>query len=254
MPTEPNKLIMLLAIDTSTRSASVALADGGQVVSVRAWSSPVNHSTELMPAVAQILEGRGVRPGDLEAVAVALGPGGFSALRTGVSAAKGLCLAVGLPIAGIGSLDLEAYLFRHSGMTVCALLEAGRGEAASALISARGERLREDRISGSESLLDEIEGVEDGPILFCGEALSGWEEEIGQKLGRRAVLCHAPPSARAGSLAALAWQRVAAGDSDDLDALQPEYLRMPSIGEPKRRDRNRQRSSRPPARSSRESS
>ena len=240
---------MLLAIDTSTRNASVALADGGRVVAVRAWQSMVNHSTELMPAVVQLMESRGVRPKELEAVSVALGPGGFSALRTGVSAAKGLALATGIPIIGVGSLDLEAYPFLDSGVRICALLEAGRGEAASMLVSPNGMRLREDRITGPDELLDELEDIGGGVTLFCGEGMGAWTEAIKGRLGSGALPCHSPPSARAGSLASLAHSRLALGDTDDLDSLQPNYLRMPSIGTPKRRDRTPQPSARRRARS-----
>ena len=240
---------MLLSIDTSTRNASVALADGGQAVAVRAWRSMVNHSSELMPAVAHVLESRGVRPAGLDAVAVALGPGGFSALRTGVSAAKGLALAARIPIIGVGSLDLESHPFRDAGLPVCALLEAGRGEAASAIIAPNGRRLREDRITGPEELLDELAAGPDGAILFCGEGLPPWAEVVKSRLANRAVLCHAPPSARAASLAALAQGRLERGDTDGLDDLQPNYLRMPTIGVAKRRDRQPQASSRRPSRS-----
>ena len=236
---------MLLAIDTSTRSASVAVADEGRVVATQAWRSTVNHSSELMPAVAQLLEGRGVRPNELDAVAVALGPGGFSALRTGLSAAKGLALAARIPIIGVGSLDLEAHPFREAGLPVCALLEAGRGEAASALIGADGSRLRQDRISGPDELLEEIiSSYQDIPIVFCGEGMPAWAEVIRGKLGEHSVLCHTPASSRAGALAALAHERLERGVADDLDTLQPNYLRMPSIGTPKRRDRRVQASSR----------
>ena len=249
---------MILAIDTSTRNASVALSEGPGVVAGRSWRSSVNHTTELMPGVSQLMDGRGVRPQELDAVAVALGPGGFSALRTGLSAAKGLAMAAGIPIVGIGSLDLEAFPYRESGLTVCALLEAGRSEAASALIALDGSRLREDRITGPDELFEEIGAMSfdklrtgghsasggDGPVLFCGEGMPPWSESIQAVLGGRAVLCHTPPSARAGSLAALAFERLERGDTDDLDALQPHYLRMPSIGVPKRRDRRLQASSR----------
>ena len=256
---------MLLAIDTSTRSASVALAGEGGVVAGRSWHSVVNHTAELMPAVVQLLDSRGVRPRELEAVAVALGPGGFSALRSGLSVAKGLAMAARIPIIGVGSLDLEAHPFRESGLTVCALLEAGRSEAASALIGPDGTRLREDRISGIDELLEEVDsrfrgndgssgndgrlrndggGETSGPALFCGEGLPPWTGGIRDALAGRAVLCHTPPSARAGSLAALAFERLDGGETDDLDALQPHYLRMPSIGVPKRRDRRVQASSR----------
>lgn len=239
---------MLLAIDTSTRNASAALADGDRVVSARSWHSAVNHTTELMPAVAQLLDSRGLRPRELDAVAVALGPGGFSALRAGLSIAKGLALAARIPIIGIGSLDLEAHPCRDSGLPVCALLEAGRGEAASALIAPDGARLREDRITGPDELLDEIRPTgSNAAMLFCGEGMPAWAASIRAALAERAVLCRTPPSARAGSLAALAFGRLERGETDALDALQPQYLRMPSIGVPKRRDRRAQASSRRPS-------
>ena len=230
----------------------MALAEGPVVIAGRSWRSSVNHTTELMPAVAQLMGGRGVRPQELDAVAVALGPGGFSALRTGLSVAKGLAMAAGIPIVGIGSLDLEAFPCRESGLAVCALLEAGRSEAASALVAPDGSRLREDRITGPDELLEEMDARlsgndgdgRAGPALFCGEGMPPWAGSIRAALGGRAALCHTPPSARAGSLAALAFERVQRGDTDDLDALQPHYLRMPSIGVPKRRDRRVQASSR----------
>ena len=247
---------MLLAIDTTSRHASVALAEppaagDAVVVAGHSWRSAVNHTTELMPAVAQLLDRRNVRPAQLDAVAVALGPGGFSALRTGLSVAKGLALAARIPVIGIGSLDLELYPVREAGRPVCALLEAGRGEAASAIVAPDGARRREDRITGPEELLDEIRALDSGRdaesgdlMLFCGEGMPPWAESIRAALGRQAILCHTPPSARAGSLAALAAQRLAQGQTDDLDALQPRYLRLPTIGAPKRRDRRMQASGR----------
>ena len=235
---------MLLAIDTSTRHASLALYDGSQVIASRSWRSMVNHSSELMPAVIEALQSREVTPRSLDSVAVALGPGGFSALRTGLSVAKGLAITGRIPIIGIGSLDLEAHPFRESGLHVCALLEAGRGEAASALISPAPEatRLREDRITGAADLLDEIQQADIGATLFCGEGMGPWEDMVAERLGDQAVICRVPPSVRAESLAILAGQRLLMGETDDLDLLQPNYLRMPSIGVPKRRDRKPQAS------------
>lgn len=236
---------MLLAIDTSTRNAAVALAENGEVIAAKSWRSMVNHSSELMPAVIELLQARDVSPASLDAVAVALGPGGFSALRTGMSVAKGLAITARIPIVGVGSLDLEAHPFRGAGMTVCALLAAGRGEASSALFAPGpdAERLREDRITGPDELLSELDSLVEQPVLFCGEGLAPWADAIESGLGRRAVLCRVPPSARAESLAELATVRLSQGEIDDLDQLQPNYLRMPTIGTPKRRDRRRQASS-----------
>ena len=230
---------MLLAIDTSTRYAGVALADSERLVASHTWYSGVNHTAELMPAVVKLLQDRNIAVRDLDAVAVALGPGGFSALRVGVSVGKGLCAARSIPILGVGSLDLEAFLYAGSGMPVCALLESGRSEAASALFGANGQRLRVDRVSTATELTEEIAQT----TLFCGEGVARWAEEIKSGLGNKAVICSPAPSVRVWSLVSIARQRLNAGEVDDLDTLQPQYLRMPSIGSPKQRDRAPQESS-----------
>ena len=231
---------MLLAIDTSTRYAGIALANEDRVVSIRAWYSVVNHSRELMPAVEQALKERDLNASQLDAVAVALGPGGFSSLRVGLSAAKGLALIGGRPIIGVGTLDLEAFPYWGTGLEVCALLDAGRGEVASALFEPDGERSRDDLISVPEDILDDVKN----PTVFCGEGVRGREELIKDRSGGKALLMGEPsPAVRLGSLAVLARQRLDASDLDDLSELQPYYLRMPSIGVRKQRDRTPQGSS-----------
>jgi tRNA threonylcarbamoyladenosine biosynthesis protein TsaB len=225
---------MLLAIDTSTRYAGVALADEGRVLSARCWYSSVNHTTELMPAVSDTLTSRGLTPRDLEGIAIALGPGGFSALRVGMSAAKGLALAAKIPLVGLSTLELEAFPYLESGVAVVALLDAGRKEVASARFGADGQRVRDDIIGAPGELVAEFTG----PTLFCGEGVLPWAGLIKERLGPLAVvvMSHWSPASRLWSLAELGQRKLAAGEIDDLVALQPYYLRMPSIGGPKRRD------------------
>lgn len=229
---------MLLAIDTSTRYAGVALADdNGRVVSCRSWHSAVNHTVELMPAVAQTLAAAALTVQALAGIAIALGPGGFSALRVGMSVAKGLAIAAGKPLVGLGTLDLEAWPYRDAGLPVCALLDAGRGEVAAAVFAA-GQRTRPDQICPPAELPADVAE----PTLFCGEGLSPHAELLRQLLGSRAVIAGNAPAARLYALAALGQQRLAAGEEDDVATLQPYYLRMPTIGGPKRRDRVAQQS------------
>ena len=225
---------MLLAIDTSTRYAGVALANEGRALSSRLWFSTVNHTAKLMPAVAEALKSQHLSPGDLAGIAVALGPGGFSALRVGVSVAKGLAMSSRKPLVGVGTLDLEAFPYRDSGLRVCAWLDAGRQEVASALFGADGLRTQEDLVCPPEQLLLTISET----TLFCGEGVQPWAGSIKEALGSRAVVVTgAGPAARLWSLMEIGQERLAAGQVDEVATLQPYYLRMPSIGGPKERDR-----------------
>ncbi|MSQ06663.1 MAG: tRNA (adenosine(37)-N6)-threonylcarbamoyltransferase complex dimerization subunit type 1 TsaB [Dehalococcoidia bacterium] len=234
---------MLLAIDTSTRYAGVALAHEGRVLSCRCWHSTVNHTTELMPAVAQTLEARSLAVRDLEGIAVALGPGGFSSLRVGLSAAKGLAKAAGLPLAGVVTLDLEAFPYMALGLPVCAWLDAGRGEVAAACFGPGGQRCQADTIGTPEALLEALPASATQPTLFCGEGVMPWAGLIKDRLGPGAlVVAQSSPAVRLSSLVELGGQRLAAGQVSELAALQPYYLRMPTLGSPKRRDWTPQRS------------
>lgn len=234
---------MLLAVDTSTRYAGVALYGAsrngtGQIFFSHSWYSTQNHTAELMPAVSLILKSQNLAVDDLRGVTVALGPGGFSALRVGMSVAKGLALTTGIPLAGVGTLDLEAYPYLNSGVPVCAILDAGRSEVASALFGPDGQRTREDMICPAADLVDAIQGE----VLFCGEGVINWGELIRERLGAGGVVMTPRPSWRLWSLSELGWQRLEEDDVSDLASLQPTYLRMPSIGGPKQRDRKPQRS------------
>ncbi|NQW23050.1 MAG: tRNA (adenosine(37)-N6)-threonylcarbamoyltransferase complex dimerization subunit type 1 TsaB [SAR202 cluster bacterium] len=224
---------MLLALDTSTRYASVALSNDDRVVASRTWHSTINHTAELMPAVAHLLESRGITPAELDGVAVALGPGGFSALRVGISVAKGLALVAKKPIVGVGTLDLEAHPYLKSGAVVCALLEAGRQECATAIYGTDGQRTRDDRVCTADELFAEVTG----PTIFCGEGVANWEAQITEALGANAQIVRSVPAARVWALSAIGREKLAAGEIGNLIELEPEYLRMPSIGVPKQRDR-----------------
>ena len=229
---------MLLAIDTSTRYAGVALSEKGQVFSSCSWRSSVNHTAELMPAVSQLMKAGGLSVNDLDGIVVALGPGGFSALRVGMSVAKGLCLASGKPLVGIGTLDAEAHSYLQSGFPVCALLDAGRNELSSAYFGPNGRNLREDLICPPSELLQDISQT----TIFCGEGVVAHAGMIKETLGTLAIIPGHSPATRLWALAELGQQRLTAGEGDELAGLQPYYLRMPTIGGPKRRDRVKQQS------------
>ena len=223
---------MLLAIDTSTRYGGVALSGGDGTLASYCWYSLHNHTAELAPAIDHILEVSETGPAGLDAVAVALGPGGFSALRVGISAAKGLALALNIPVVGVGTLEMQAYPYADTGMPICPLLEAGRGEVAAAIFQAsqgRWKKLQDERVCTPEELVESISK----PTIFCGESVENHRKFLQQALGDKAAIVgfSAVPS-RLWALAALAAERLRQQDTDNLAALQPLYLRKPSIGPP----------------------
>ena len=236
---------MLLSIDTSSRYGGAALSgDDGQVIEARLWRSTANHTAQLMPSVTELLTAQGVRAAELTGVAVALGPGPFSALRVGVSAAKGLAMAGGFPIVGADTLLLEAW--RYLDLAICgpssgqgelaSWLDAGRNEVAEGSFRADGERSRDDRVAPPADLLRQGDEVALATV-YCGEAAWARRAEIASLAGEGfgCVVMPWTPADRLWALAEMAARRMNEDQSDDLTTLQPYYLRMPTIGAPRRR-------------------
>lgn len=225
---------MELSIDTSTRYAGVALSSDGEVASELAWRSAQNHSVEVAPAIRLVMERAGVRMDGLEAIFVAVGPGGFSALRVGLSTAKAMAMALGVPLVGIGTLDIEAFPYLRLGLPVCAIIEAGRqrlyvGSYAGPEAHGRGP---EHRVATLDELAAEIAR----PTLFCGEASLAVAPRLREQLGSRAVVAAVPPpTRRMAAMALMGWRRLGEGQTNPPETLQPMYLRSAQIGAALRR-------------------
>ena len=219
---------MLLAIDTSTETAGVALADGGRTRGELSWLSGQNHTVELLPAVQHLLGQAKIGPASLEAVVVARGPGSFNGLRAGMATAKGLAYALSIPLVGIGTLEGEAYPYAITGLPICPIFDAGRGEIATATYQrkeGRWQTLEPEHITTLEALSHELASERS---LFCGEITVAVASFLQERLGERAVIASgASLLRRAGFLAELGWKRLERGERDDVATLQPVYLRRP---------------------------
>jgi tRNA threonylcarbamoyladenosine biosynthesis protein TsaB len=215
---------VILAIDTATQNASVALYDSRQVWAERVWNSDRNHTIELMPAVAAMLSGLRLTPRELRGVAVAMGPGSFTGMRIGLSVAKGLAISLGIPVVGVPTLDIMGQPFSDQRVPVCAIVHAGRGRFCAATYKrVRGvwSRQGEFRLVTPAALPD---GIGD-PTIFCGELDDEAREALRTALGEKAIFVSPARNVRrAAFLAELAWDRLAAGAGDDVAALSPIYL------------------------------
>ena len=228
---------MLLAIDTSTRYAGAALLNpDGQLLRLVHWRSQHNHSVELLPTIQMLLTQEGTAVQKLDAIAIAIGPGSFSALRVGLSVAKGFALAWKLPLVAVTTLEAEAYPYRTAEAPVVALLDAGRGEIAwslSASIDGEFRQTGSAQISPPEELAKELPT----PALLCGEGLERHGTALAEAIAPisndvRLVLPYLS-GLRVSALAHLGYGRLASGQTEDPATLQPFYLRRPTITPPR---------------------
>ena len=134
--------MLLLALDTSTRQASVALCSEERLYGEHTWQAGNNHSVEMLEHVQRLFAEGGVTLSAVEGLAVALGPGSFNGVRVAVATAKTLAFALGKPLVGISTLEIGAAQHQQWPGPVCSLLEAGRGDlyAGCYLFERRDER------------------------------------------------------------------------------------------------------------------
>jgi len=225
---------MQLAIDTSTDTASLALVQDSEILAELSWRCGQNHTTTLLPYLVSLLSQTGLELGSVTGIIVARGSGSYNGLRVGISTAKGLALSLGIPIVGVSTLEVAAYQHAETGLPVCPLFNAGRGEIAAAVYQMKGANWQPiigEHITTVEALCARI----DKKTVFCGELSASLYDQLKEQLGKKAVVV--PPAARlrrAGFLAELGNRRLKAGDLDSPASLSPIYLRRPHLTKPKR--------------------
>src|SRR5207245_6411196 len=134
----------VLAVVTSSLAGGVAWLDGERLVAEYLLDVSVTHSERLMSAVDRVLADARWTPRDLAGLAVAVGPGSFTGLRIAVSTAKGLALALGLPISAVPTLDAMAAALPWAALPVCPVLDARKGEVYASLYRWDGAAMRRE--------------------------------------------------------------------------------------------------------------
>ncbi len=217
----------VLAVETSTLAGGAALLDGDRVIGHYLLDVSITHSERLMVAVDRLLGDAGWTPRDLHGLAVAVGPGSFTGLRIGLSAVKGLAVALGIPIAAVPTLDAMAALLPFSALPVCPILDARKHEVYASLYRWDGGAMRRewDYLAVAPGELARLL-VE--PTVLLGDAAAA----IASPHARLAPPSHRAPSPACVGL--LGAARLRAGDTVAAADLVPIYLR-PSEAELKRR-------------------
>ena len=239
--------MLLLALDTSTRQASVALCTGDTLLAEYTWQVGNNHSVELLERIQRLVTECGQTMQSLEAIAVATGPGSFNGLRVALATAKALAFALRIPLIGVSTLDVIAAQQQQWRGPICAVMEAGRGELYAACYLSdevvEAGRLGYDMQRLSDYLLEApaqlkervnewagVPGERELPaVLFCGEMSEASREALISQLPEGSFLPSVLSTRHAVTLATLAFSRLHSGLVDDPLLLEPLYVRRPSI-------------------------
>lgn len=214
--------MLILAMESTAKAASVALVRDGVLVAQSTQCSGLTHSRTLLPMAEDLLKNAGINLSDVDRFAVAHGPGSFTGVRIGVAAVKGLAWATEKPAVGVSTLEAMAWhgAAAGEGSLVCCAMDARRNQVYNALFEIRDDspvRLTEDRAISLADLIADLKA--DGRTPF----LVGDGAHLCKAVMDSAVL--APENLRMQS----AWGvAMAAMDKPDAsaDALQPVYLRL----------------------------
>lgn len=214
----------LLAIDSSTEQAGVALFDGHSVAEL-SWIAGRTQTTSLLNQIDHLLRLQAVTLDNIAAIAVAIGPGAFSGLRVGIGIAKGLCFARDLPLVGVPTLDAAALPFARARQTTIAVVQAGRGRLVWAVYSGGDADWRQtvSPVNGTPAELIDVCQAHGGAQTVTGEL----SEALANDLAAISRVVIPPPalrSRRPGAVADLAWTRFRRGETDDPASLAPLYL------------------------------
>ncbi len=218
----------ILALDASGMSASAALAEDDILIAEYTINTKKMHSQILLPLVDGIKQMTGMDLSDIDAVAVAEGPGSFTGLRIGAATAKGLGMVWNKPIVPVPTVHgLAMNLWGAAGL-VCPMMDARRNQVYTGLFSFHEGELvveKEQCAVSVETILEEING-QDKPVIFLGDGVPVYLEQI-------RTLCKVPYTLapahmnrqKAGSVAALGMKLYAQGKIQTPEEHSPIYLR-----------------------------
>ena len=214
-----------LGIDTATWTASAGIVADGTILSERSHLVSGSHASALLPLLEETLSAARLKLIDLDLLAISLGPGSFTGLRIGLSVVKGLSLASGLPVIGVPTLEALAVAAGPRDGLVCPVLDARKGEVYAAVFRWNGlvpKGVVAPMAVAPDRLAERVSGI----CTLIGAGVETYAPLWRLHFGQRATLIEGKSVAPSGAvIAALGARRFAASGADDLDRLEPSYVR-----------------------------
>ena len=218
----------ILAFESSAKADSVALMQDGVLLAESFQNNGKTHSATLMPMAQQVLMDCSLTAAELDAVAVARGPGSFTGVRIGVAAAKGLAWGAEKPVCGVSTLEAMATQLSMQAGIICPVMDARRGQVYNALFQSDGKtltRLTSDRAISLEELKKDLEKAEK-TIFLVGDGTKLCYKTLSEALPHLTL----PPAhlemQRASGVAMAAERLAQQGGLQAPGELVPSYLRL----------------------------
>ena len=219
----------LLALDSSGLVASVALVVDDTVIAEYTTNFKKTHSQTLLPMLDEIVKMTEMELSELDAIALAAGPGSFTGLRIGAATAKGLGLALNKPIVSVPTVDALAYNLYGTKGIICPIMDARRSQVYTGLyeyVNNEFTVIEQQKVVTIDELLEEIiaTGKE---VIFLGDGVDVHRDKIKEVLGDKASFAPAHVARqRAGAVAMLGAKYYAEGKIETASEHAPEYLRV----------------------------
>ncbi len=220
----------IIGIESASLVASVAVLDEETVIAEYTVNYKKTHSQTLLPMLDEIVRMTEQKLEEIDAIAVAGGPGSFTGLRIGAATAKGLGLALKKPLVSVPTLDAMAYSLFGSRDTICPIMDAKRGQVYTGLYSFDEENhlqvIRPSEAADIRDILEEARFL-GKKVIFLGDGVPVFRKVILETLGEQAVF--APPHVsrqRAAAVAALGLELYRQGKTETAAEHRPEYLRV----------------------------
>ena len=220
--------MLILAFETSAKAASAALLEEEKLLGEAYQNTGLTHSQTLMVMAQNLLAQCGKTVEDVSAVAVAAGPGSFTGVRIGVTAAKGFAWGREIPCYGVSTLEAMAEGLGIYQGYVCPCMDARRSQVYNALFYVNHgslSRIREDRAISLSELGEELKNLKE-PIFLVGDGSNLCYNTLLESVPNLVLPGEHRMHQRASGVALAAAKLVSAGAPGDANALTPNYLRL----------------------------
>ncbi|NJD04255.1 MAG: tRNA (adenosine(37)-N6)-threonylcarbamoyltransferase complex dimerization subunit type 1 TsaB [Ruminiclostridium sp.] len=218
----------ILAVDTSSAVAAVAIMNERELLGEFILNHKKTHSQKLIPMIDVIMKNLELSPEDIDVYAASSGPGSFTGLRIGITTIKAMAFAAKKPVVSVPALDALAYNVPNTGALVCPMMDARNNQVYTALYKfEKGMQVNISEYMGVpvQELVQIIRG-KNSDVLIIGDGVLIHKEYLKSELGPR---CHFPPQyllqQRASSVAQLALNKAAEGKLENCFDMVPFYLR-----------------------------